>query len=254
MVLPKKSLGQHFLVDKNIARKIIDAIPPSPSVILEIGPGTGVLTQHILNMEDVNAVFVETDQEAVEHLHNEFPSIAGRIYHADFLKVDLTELMTGPYKVVGNLPYNISSQIFFRFLEDHDRMRSAVVMIQKEVAERIRSAPGSKDYGILSVLLQTWYDIEYLFTVSEHVFHPPPRVKSAVIRLIRNERTDIECDPAFFTRVVKTAFNQRRKTLRNALKSLLKENVPEAISDLLSKRAEQLSVDEFIFLTRKLQP
>jgi 16S rRNA (adenine1518-N6/adenine1519-N6)-dimethyltransferase len=254
MVQPKKSLGQHFLIDKNIARKIIDAIPSDPPAILEIGPGTGVLTAYILRMEGAEAVFVETDAESVEHLLAEFPSIEGRIHHADFLQADLQELINGHYKVVGNLPYNISSQIFFRFLEDRDRMLSAVVMIQKEVAERIRSGPGSKEYGILSVLLQTWYDIEYLFTVSAHVFHPPPRVKSAVIRLSRNKRSDIGCDPVFFTRVVKTAFNQRRKTLRNSLKPLLKEKVPEAISDLLSKRAEQLSVDEFIFLTRKLQP
>lgn len=253
MVLPKKSLGQHFLTDKNIARKIISAIPRSPSLLLEIGPGTGVLTQYILELEETEPVFIETDREAVDHLLENFPGIAGKIWHMDFLKVDLKELMSGQYRIVGNLPYNISSQIFFRILDDRDRMQSAVVMIQKEVADRIRSGPGSKVYGILSVLLQTWYDIEYLFTVSAHVFHPPPKVRSAVIRLNRNTSTDIACRPGFYFSIVKAAFNQRRKTLRNALKPFLAGKDTADIEDLLGKRAEQLSVDAFIRLAHHLE-
>lgn len=252
MVLPKKSLGQHFLTDQNIARKIIDALPVSPGAILEIGPGTGVLSKYLLEQDGFNPLFIETDAESVEYLNGHFHAIQGKVMHADFLKVDLEELLQGPYQLVGNLPYNISSQIFFRMLEDRDRLQSAVVMIQKEVADRIRSAPGNKVYGILSVLLQTWYDIEYLFTVSEHVFHPPPRVKSAVIRLSRNATTDIGCRPEFYFSVVKAAFNQRRKTLRNALKPFLGTKDTVAMKEVLAKRAEQLSVQEFIELANML--
>ncbi|HSG68246.1 MAG TPA: 16S rRNA (adenine(1518)-N(6)/adenine(1519)-N(6))-dimethyltransferase RsmA [Bacteroidales bacterium] len=244
-VRPKKSLGQHFLTDHNIARKIVDALPGETANILEIGPGTGILTRYLLDLPDRSPVFIETDTEAVEFLLDEFPSIHGKITHADFLKVDLDELIKGQYQLVGNLPYNISSQIFFRVLEDRDRITSAVVMIQKEVADRISSGPGNKVYGILSVLLQTWYDIEYLFTVPPGVFNPPPKVKSAVIRLKRNEVADIGCDPAYYFRLVKTAFNQRRKTLRNALKPMLGDVSTDKLGDVLSKRAEQLSVRDF---------
>ena len=247
-VRPKKSLGQHFLTDHNIAQKIIAALPQSPALLLEIGPGTGILTRYILDMPDKEPVFIETDQESVDYLSVQFPEIKEKIIHEDFLKANLKVLMQGNYQIVGNLPYNISSQIFFRMLEDRDRMDAAVVMIQKEVAERIRSAPGNKVYGILSVLLQTWYDIDYLFTVSEGVFKPPPKVKSAVIKLVRNSTKDIGCDPAFYFKVVKAGFNQRRKTLRNSLKPLLSDKDTTEISETLSKRAEQLSVGDFIGL------
>jgi len=252
-IRPKKSLGQHFLTDHNIAQKIIAALPDSPSNLVEIGPGTGILTKYILELPGKDPIFIETDQEAVDYLLDSLSIERHKIVHEDILKVNLQSLVNGPYQIIGNLPYNISSQIFFRMLEDRDRLRSAVVMIQKEVAERIRSAPGSKVYGILSVLLQTWFRIEYLFTVSEGVFNPPPRVKSAVIRLSRNETTDIGCEPDHYFRVVKAGFNQRRKTLRNALKALIMDKDVSDIEDLLSKRAEQLSVKEFIQIAHVLE-
>jgi len=253
VVLPKKSLGQHFLTDKNIAEKIVSAIPETPKSLVEIGPGTGMLTGLLLEKKDLETLFVETDREAVDHLISVFPGISDRLVHADFLKTNLKELVNAEYQIVGNLPYNISSQIFFRMLEDRQRLRSAVVMIQKEVADRIRSGPGNKVYGILSVLLQTWFDISYLFTVSENVFHPPPKVKSAVIKLSRNSTDDIGCDPDLYFRVVKAGFNQRRKTLRNSIKQFLSEKDTSAIDHFLSKRAEQLSVEEFIELATHLQ-
>lgn len=253
-VRPKKSLGQHFLTDGNIARKIVAAIPGEPKTLLEIGPGTGMLTRIILESNNFEPIFIETDQESVEYLSARFPGIEEKILHGDFLRVDLKSFIPDHYQIVGNLPYNISSQIFFRMLEDRDRLQSAVVMIQKEVAERINSGPGNKTYGILSVLLQTWFDIDLLFTVSEKVFHPQPKVKSAVIKLSRNKITDIGCDPGFYFRLVKTAFNQRRKTLRNALKPLLAEKDTSAITGQLSKRAEQLSIQEFISLAKYLEP
>lgn len=252
MVIPKKSLGQHFLTDQNIARKIIDAMPPEPNTILEIGPGTGVLSRYLIELDTADPVFIETDIESVEYLHDTYPGIKNKVVHADFLKTDLSKLVPGEYQIVGNLPYNISSQIFFRMLEDRDRLRSAVVMIQKEVADRIGSGPGNKTYGILSVLLQTWFDIEYLFTVSPNVFHPPPKVKSAVIRLTRNQVKDIGCKPEFYFSVVKAGFNQRRKTLRNSLKAFLGEKDTTGLTEILSKRAEQLGVEEFIGLAISL--
>lgn len=252
-VRPKKSLGQHFLTDHNIARKIVNAIADDPAMIMEIGPGTGILTRYILDLPGVKPVFVETDKESVDYLTNEYPDIMDKVIHEDFLKADLESIIQGSYQIVGNLPYNISSQIFFRMLEDRERLRSAVVMIQKEVADRIRSAPGNKVYGILSVLLQTWFDIEYLFTVSGNVFNPPPKVRSAVIRLTRNDTTDIGCDPEFYFKIVKAGFNQRRKTLRNALKPFLAGKETATIDDLLAKRAEQLSTGEFISITTFLE-
>jgi len=252
-VSPKKALGQHFLTDKNIAEKIVSAVPETPALLLEIGPGTGMLTGLLLQRPELDPIFIETDRESVDYLASTFPGIEDKLRHEDFLKTDLRELIHDSYQIVGNLPYNISSQIFFRMLEDRQRMRSAVVMIQKEVAERIRSGPGNKVYGILSVLLQTWFDIEYLFTVSEHVFRPPPKVKSAVIRLSRNNTEDIGCDPAFYFKVVKAAFNQRRKTLRNAIKPFLADKDTTEIDEMLAKRAEQLSVEDFIHLANHLQ-
>ena len=251
-VRPKKYLGQHFLTDQNIAQKIVAAIPDSPAQLMEIGPGTGVLTKYILELPGFESVFIETDIESVDYLSLEYPQIQENIFHLDFLQADLDAIVKGPYQIVGKPPYNISSQIFFRMLEDRDRLKSAVVMIQKEVADRIRSAPGNKVYGILSVLLQTWFNIEYLFTVSEGVFNPPPKVKSAVIRLTRNDTDDIGCDPKLYFKVVKAGFNQRRKTLRNALKPLLQGVEIQGMEDMLSKRAEQLSVEEFVFLANQI--
>lgn len=248
-IRPKKSLGQHFLTDNNIASKIVDAIADSPRQLMEIGPGTGMLSKFILEMDEYDPMFIETDNLAIEYLENTYPDMKGKLKHVDILKADLKELIQGPYQIVGNLPYNISSQIFFRILEDRDRVQAAVVMIQKEVGQRIQSGPGNKTYGILSVLLQTWYDIEYLFTVSEHVFSPPPKVKSAVIRLTRNTTQEIGCDPVFYFQLVKMAFNQRRKTLRNAIKPLLENKDIGGMTEILSKRAEQLSVAQFIDLT-----
>jgi len=253
MVLPKKYLGQHFLTDQNIAEKIVNAIPAHPPIVVEIGPGTGMLTKLLLKKANINPIFIETDGEAVEYLKNTFQGIDDKLLHIDFLKADLNEIIHDEYQIIGNLPYNISSQIFFRMLDDRDRMRSAVVMIQKEVAERIRTGPGNKVTGILSVLLQTWFDIEYLFTVSENVFHPPPKVKSAVIRLSRNDRVDIGCDPELYFKVVKAGFNQRRKTLRNSIKQFLTDKDTSGIEKFLSKRAEQLSVEEFIELVNNLK-
>ena len=252
-VSPKKSLGQHFLIDRNIAEKIISSLPATPARILEIGPGTGILTKYILENPAFEPMFIETDREAIEYLNSVYSEIGDKLIHDDFLKVDLRDMFHDSYQIVGNLPYNISSQIFFRILDDRDRLISAVVMIQKEVAKRIRSGPGSKVYGILSVLLQTWFDVEYLFTVSENVFRPRPKVKSAVIRLSRNTSTDIGCDPVFYFRVVKAAFNQRRKTLRNALKSIIADKDTSRIKQLLGQRAEQLSVEEFIELACYLE-
>ena len=252
-ITPKKSLGQHFLKDKNIAEKIVAAVPESPKLIVEIGPGTGMLSGLLLEKAGIETLFIETDREAVDYMISAYPGIEKKLIYGDFLKADLSELIHGHYQIVGNLPYNISSQIFFRMLEDRDRMRSAVVMIQKEVADRIRSAPGNKVYGILSVLLQTWFDIAYLFTVSENVFHPPPKVKSAVIRLSRNSTEDIGCDPDHYFNVVKAGFNQRRKTLRNALKPFLSNKDTSSIDHSLTKRAEQLSVNEFIRLAIHLE-
>ena len=251
-VSPKKSLGQHFLTDKNIAEKIVSSLPDHPPLVLEIGPGTGVLSGLLLQDDSKEYLFIETDRESVDYLGERFPGIENKLIHDDFLKADLKGLLHDNYQIIGNLPYNISSQIFFRMLEDKDRMQSAVVMIQKEVAERIKANHGNKTYGILSVLLQTWYDIEYLFTVSEHVFNPPPKVKSAVIRLRRNNTLDIGCDTKHYFNVVKSGFNQRRKTLRNSLKALISGKDTSSIEDLLDKRAEQLSVEDFIELANQI--
>ena len=293
-VRAKKALGQHFLTDQSIARRIVDALSraPQPSDsqsladfactendagkvgnvlgqselgatglcrdVLEIGPGMGVLTQYLLQREDIDLKAVEVDGESVDYLLTHFPGIQGRLLQADFLRLPMEKVFPGPYRVIGNFPYNISSQIFFKILDDKDRVPEVVCMIQKEVAERIAEKPGSKTYGILSVLLQAWYDIEYCFTVGPGAFAPPPKVHSAVIRLTRNSRTTLGCDEKLFKQVVKTAFNQRRKTLRNALKQLLNgiqqtdpvENNQVSINDLLDLRAERLSVEDFIALTR----
>lgn len=280
-VRAKKALGQHFLVDQGIARKIVAAlgtdlrtgntstgIPQRDTDgslagrvgydVLEIGPGMGVLTQYLLEREDVNLKMVELDEESVNYLLTHFNGMQGRLWQADYLKLDVHRLFDGPYRVIGNFPYNISSQIFFKILDDHELVPEVVCMIQKEVAERIAEGPGSKTYGILSVLLQAWYDIEYLFTVEPGAFAPPPKVRSAVIRLRRNARKELQVEEKLFRAVVKTAFNQRRKTLRNALKPLLNADAPgfaDFIADpVFDLRAERLGVEDFISLTASCTP
>ena len=272
-VRDKKALGQHFLTDLSIAQRIAEAlIVPcpvtgceeiNPMPALEIGPGMGVLTQYLLQREEVDLRMVEIDSESVNYLLVHFPQVQGKLLEADFLKLRLERFFPGKFCVIGNFPYNISSQIFFKILDYKEQVPQVVCMIQKEVAERIAEKPGTKTYGILSVLLQAWYDIEYLFTVGEGAFNPPPKVKSAVIRLVRNNRTELGCDEGLFKTVVKTGFNQRRKTLRNSLKPLIRakaerdgwtdEQLAEFTSDpVFELRPERLSVEEFIALTVKL--
>ncbi len=253
MVRPKKFLGQHFLTDANIAQRIVDAVElPAQGItrLLEIGPGTGVLTRSLVGRPEIDLKVIEIDRESVEHLRTHFPGLA--IVAGDFLEVEINELFDKPFVILGNFPYNISSQIFFRVLDVRQQVTQVVCMLQKEVADRIASKHGNKTYGILSVLLQAYYDIEMLFKVNPGVFHPPPKVMSAVIRLKRNQRTSLDCDEVLFQHIVKQAFQKRRKTLRNALKHL---NLPGPVNalDLMDKRPEQLSVDDFIFLTRSIQ-
>ena len=248
-VRAKKALGQHFLTDQSIAMKIVDSLSQSEiRDVLEIGPGMGVLTQYLLKRDDLELKLVELDVESVEYLLTHFPGMQGKLYQADYLKLDIHTLFSGQYRVIGNFPYNISSQIFFKILEDKDRVPEVVCMIQKEVAERIAEKPGSKTYGILSVLLQAWYDIDYIVSVGSGAFCPPPKVQSAVIRLRRNSRSSLGCDEKLFKTVVKTAFNQRRKTLRNALKPLLNESI-DSSDPVFDLRAERLSVEDFVALT-----
>lgn len=252
-VKPKKALGQHFLKDLQIAERIADTLADHRSTpVLEIGPGMGVLTQFLLKAKH-DLTVVELDMESVAYLEEHFPELKGRILPADFLKLDLGKVFSGDFCVIGNYPYNISSQIFFKVLDYKDRIPCCSGMLQKEVAERLAAGPGSKTYGILSVLLQAWYDIEYLFTVSETVFNPPPKVKSAVLRMTRNQRTELGCDEKLFKTVVKTAFNQRRKTLRNSMRPLLGKECEALTAPLFDKRPEQLSVEQFVELTRITQ-
>ena len=249
-VRAKKFLGQHFLTDEGIARRIVDSLAPESHHVLEIGPGMGVLTKYLLNRPDTDFHVVEIDRESVAYLHDHYPTLD--VIEGDFLKLDLNALFNEPYAIIGNFPYNISSQILFRVFECRNQVGEVVGMFQKEVAERVAEKPGSKTYGILSVLLGAFFEAKYLFTVHENVFNPPPKVKSAVIRLTRNNVTHLECDEQLFVQVVKAGFNQRRKTLRNALRSagLPVDAVPE---ETLAKRAEQLSVGEFITLTKTIQ-
>lgn len=248
VVRPKKNLGQHFLTDQNIARKIVDSLGTEIPDVLEIGPGTGVLTQYLLQRNEINLHVIEIDRESVAYLKQHFPQL-NNIYEEDFLKSGIESRFSEKFNIIGNFPYNISSQIFFRVLAVRNRVPEVVGMIQKEVAERIASKHGTKSYGILSVLLQAFYNIEYLFTVSEHVFLPPPKVKSAVIRLKRNSVESLPCDEKLFTSVVKAAFNQRRKMLRNSLRNICEE-VPEKFAE---KRPEQLSVSDFIEITQLIE-
>lgn len=254
-VRPKKSLGQHFLHDQHTAAKIVGSLvtsPPATLPLLEIGPGMGVLTRLLNLRDDIDLTLIEIDRESVAYLERHGLAEEGRIIEGDFLEAHIPAIFPGHFSIIGNFPYNISSQIFFKVLEHRDQVDQVVCMLQKEVAERIASKPGSKVYGILSVLLQAYYRIEFLFKVSPGVFTPPPKVMSAVIRLIRHSRTRLACDEKLFVQVVKQAFNNRRKTLRNALKNL---NLAGAVSSLplLDKRAEQLAVEDFVRLTSLIE-
>lgn len=285
-VRAKKSLGQHFLTDLSIAQRIADSLtaPVAPgdstgdtgsstssgkdgagqTDVLEVGPGMGVLTQFLLQRPELNLKMVEIDRESVDYLLVHFPQVNGALIEADFLKLRLETFFKGQFCIIGNFPYNISSQIFFKILDYKESVPQVVCMIQKEVAERIAEKPGSKTYGILSVLLQAWYDIEYLFTVGEGAFNPPPKVKSAVIRLVRNSRKELGCDESLFKAVVKTSFNQRRKTMRNSLRPIVSAKASregwneEQVYAFLSQpvfdlRPERLGVEDFISLTHSLQ-
>ncbi len=252
-VRPKKNLGQHFLTDLNIAKDIADTVDACPEIpVLEVGPGMGVLTQYLITKpRDLRVV--EIDSESVAYLNEHFPQLRDQIVADDFLRMDLRQLFDGrQFVLTGNYPYDISTQIFFKMLDNKDLIPCCTGMIQREVAQRIASAPGNKAYGILSVLIQAWYRVEYLFTVDEHVFNPPPKVKSAVIRMTRNEVTDLGCDEQLFRRVVKTVFNQRRKMLRVSLRQLMPGGpATEAMlsSDMMTARPEQLSIPQFVKLT-----
>jgi len=248
MVRPKKHLGQHFLTDKNIATKIAGCLTGNYPVVCELGPGTGILTSALLERDDITKLkLIEIDSESIVYLNTHFKDDRLEITEADFLKHDLSNISTQPFALIGNFPYNISSQIFFKALANRDLVPEIAGMIQKEVAERMAASPGNKTYGILSVLMQTWYDIEYCFTVNENVFFPPPKVKSAVIRMTRNSNTRLKCDEKLLITVVKTAFNQRRKTMRNSLKTLLNDEIKTNV--IFNKRPEQLSMQQFIELT-----
>ena len=263
-VKPKKFLGQHFLTDLSIASRIADTVDACPQLpVLEVGPGMGVMTQYLVQKQRPVKV-VEIDYESVEYLRRTYPDLEDNIIEDDFLKMHLERTFQGsPFVLTGNYPYNISSQIFFKMLDYKELIPCCTGMIQKEVAERMAAGPGSKTYGILSVLIQAWYDVEYLFTVEPGVFNPPPKVRSAVVRLTRNETTDLGCDEKLFKRLVKTTFNQRRKTLRNNIRPLLsqletesteKPDFTELLADpIMQKRPEQLSVEDFINLTLRIQ-
>lgn len=251
-VRPKKNLGQHFLTDLSIAKAIADTVDACPELpVLEVGPGMGVMTQYLVEKPRPLKV-VEIDRESVAYLNEHFPKLRENILGEDFLRMDLNAVFDGrPFVLTGNYPYDISSQIFFKMLDNKELIPCCTGMIQREVAQRMASEPGTKSYGILSVLIQAWYNVEYLFTVDEHVFNPPPKVKSAVIRMTRNEVTDLGCDEQLFKRLVKTVFNQRRKMLRVSLKRILPSDSSlfTLYSSLLTKRPEQLSIQQFIELT-----
>ena len=252
-VRPKKALGQHFLTDMDVARRIAATLDDSKGLpVLEIGPGTGVLTQFLLDTHGPdNLVLAEIDSESVAWLKSHLPQPQPRIIEGDFLAMDDRDIFPGdgPFCVIGNYPYNISSHIFFKVLDWKDRVTCCSGMLQREVAERLAAAPGTKARGILSVLLQAWYDVEYLFTVSEKVFNPPPKVKSGVVRLTRNGRTDLGVDEALFRTVVKTTFGQRRKTIRNSVRSLLPPGADASTMPYAAMRPEQLSVEQFVELS-----
>ena len=247
----KKRLGQHFLMDESIAQKIVNSLGAETNSVLEIGAGMGILTQCLLQRENIDLQLVEIDNESVSYLQKHYPALQNRIIAKNFLKLDLSTLFADKFSIIGNFPYNISSQILFKMLDYKYYIPELVGMFQKEVAVRIASQPGNKDYGILSVLLQAFYNIEYLFTVEAEVFNPPPKVKSAVIRLRRNAVEQLNCNEQIFKTVVKTAFNQRRKILRNSLKTIcFSEGLTQ--EKIFDKRPEQLSVEEFIYLAKEV--
>ncbi|HCN84368.1 MAG TPA: 16S rRNA (adenine(1518)-N(6)/adenine(1519)-N(6))-dimethyltransferase [Sphingobacteriaceae bacterium] len=250
LVRAKKHLGQHFLTDKNIAEKIVNSLNHTDlyQQVLEVGPGMGILSDFLLQKKEYDTFLIDVDAESVEFLRNKYPDLGDQLINGDFLELNFRDIFTGKFAIIGNFPYNISSQILFKILENRDQVVEVVGMFQKEVAERCHSKPGSKEYGILSVFLQAYYKVEYLFTVKAGAFNPPPKVLSAIIRLTRNEVVALDCDEKLFWQVVKAGFNQRRKTLRNALSSLINKekmgNYPT-----LDLRAERLSVGEFVNLT-----
>lgn len=251
-VQAKKHLGQHFLNEKGIAQKIVEGLVANNSQwVLEVGPGMGILTSSLEYRFGERLRALEVDSESIEYLKVHIPSLGNRLIHHDFLKFDFDQIPSGNIAIIGNFPYNISSQIFFRVLENRYRVDEVVGMVQREVAQRICEPPGSRTYGILSVLLQAFYNIQYLFTVHEGSFSPPPKVKSAVIRLTRNSTERLNCNEELFFRVVKGGFNQRRKTLRNSIRSAFPEIIIQ--SDMLEKRAEQLSVNDFVALTNTIE-
>lgn len=254
-VRAKKNLGQHFLVDLSIAKRIVDALSDNQRNAVEIGPGMGVLTQYLIQRKALNTKFIEIDGESVEYLRNHFPECNDQtLLQADFLHLRLDELFAGEkFSVIGNFPYNISSQIFFKILEYKDLVPETVCMLQREVARRLASPPGNKDYGILSVFLQAYYDIEYLFTVDEGVFNPPPKVKSGVIRLTRNSVAKLDCDEQLFRTVVKSTFNQRRKTLWNSVRTIQFDHEQIRNHPFMKLRPEQLSVAQFVELTNVIE-
>ena len=248
-VKPKKHLGQHFLIDEKISERISNAISKSKKInLLEIGPGTGALTKFLLH-ENIDLISYELDIESITYLKNTYPTLI--VYNEDVLKTDWTKIFKGNYSITGNFPYNISSQILFKIYENRTIINEMVGMFQKEVAERVCSGPGTKKYGILSVLIQAYYDVEYLFTVKEEVFNPPPKVKSGVIKITRNNIIKLDCDEKLFFRVVKAIFNQRRKMARNSLKYLLGDIKIDHV--LLTKRPEELSIENFIEITKMIE-
>lgn len=258
LVRAKKHLGQHFLTDLNIAKRIADTVDACPAIpILEIGPGMGVLTQYLVTKNrEVKAV--EIDRESVAFLHEKYPELRDNIIGEDFLRMDLCKVFSHePFVLTGNYPYDISSQIFFKMLDNKDLIPCCTGMIQREVALRMAAGPGSKAYGILSVLVQAWYDVEYLFTVDESVFNPPPKVKSAVIRMMRNQVNELGCDERLFKRLVKTVFNQRRKMLRVSIKQMFSKEQPASAAfftlEMMTKRPEQLTVQQFVELTNLVE-
>ncbi|MDP9048224.1 MAG: 16S rRNA (adenine(1518)-N(6)/adenine(1519)-N(6))-dimethyltransferase RsmA [Bacteroidota bacterium] len=253
LVRAKKHLGQHFLTDKNIAAKIVESLHPDGRYkqVLEVGPGMGILSDLLLQKADYEVFMIDIDTESYQYLQKKYPQLGSRLINADFLEMDLATHFTGPLGIIGNFPYNISSQILFKVLDNRTQVVEVVGMFQKEVAERCSAKPGSKEYGILTVFLQAYYKVEYLFTVKAGVFNPPPKVLSAVIRLTRNETSQLSCDEKLFWQVVKAGFNQRRKTLRNALSSLI--NKEKMTGDkMLDLRAERLGVEDFVRLTNEI--
>ncbi|MBC7913208.1 MAG: 16S rRNA (adenine(1518)-N(6)/adenine(1519)-N(6))-dimethyltransferase RsmA [Pyrinomonadaceae bacterium] len=252
-VRAKKHLGQHFLTDKNIASKIVESLKPEGryTQVLEVGPGMGILSDFLLQKEEYETFLIDVDAESVQFLKRKYPQLGEKLINGDFLALDFKSIFSDKIGIIGNFPYNISSQIIFKILDNRDQIPEMVGMFQKEVAERCAAKPGNKIYGILSVLTQAYYKVEYLFTVKAGVFNPPPKVLSAVIRLSRNEEEGLACDEKLFWQVVKAGFNQRRKTLRNALSSIInKEKMGE--DPMLDLRAERLSVGDFVALTNSI--